>query len=487
MLFPEVLVLHARVRLGFLLGREAEKARRERRERVVGVFGVAFHLECLEKLRRFEHHEHVVLGQHLFARGEGGELLRDVDALHVVDRRFDGDADVGLGEAEGGIGQDVERTRETEVARIVRAERNLDTALPVDHGGVFDEVAIERDGAVGGHGAEELRLQEADVVLIEVDFREHILQHRGENVARVDDFVHTVGAFALHDGLGRAQLLTINLLRNGFVDRNGENEFARFFRGLDVLFEKGHAFDAALLEKLGRDVAQRESELIVFLIAVEITIAQVAGFFGRDDFLPDSIKHLVKGGGSLTALPVIETQAGDVSAYIPTNVISITDGQIFLESDLFNSGVRPAINVGISVSRVGGSAQIKSMKKVAGTLKLDQAQYRELEAFAKFGSDLDAATMGVIEKGKRNVEILKQPQNDPYPVENQIAIIYAGSKNLLRQVPVDKIKEFEREYLEFLNVSHRDILDELKAGKLTDEITATLEKVAKDLSEKYAK
>ena len=203
--------------------------------------------------------------------------------------------------------------------------------------------------------------------------------------------------------------------------------------------------------------------------------------------LPESIAPLVKGGGSLTALPIIETQAGDVSAYIPTNVISITDGQIFLESDLFNSGVRPAINVGISVSRVGGSAQIKSMKKVAGTLKLDQAQYRELEAFAKFVSDLDAATMGVIEKGKRNVEILKQPQNDPYPVESQIAIIYAGSKNLLRQVPVNKVKEFEKEYLEFLNVSHRDILDQLKAGKLTDEITATLEKVAKDLSEKYAK
>ena len=203
--------------------------------------------------------------------------------------------------------------------------------------------------------------------------------------------------------------------------------------------------------------------------------------------LPESIAPLVKGGGSLTALPIIETQAGDVSAYIPTNVISITDGQIFLESDLFNSGVRPAINVGISVSRVGGSAQIKSMKKVAGTLKLDQAQYRELEAFAKFGSDLDAATMVVIEKGKRNVEILKQPQNDPYPVENQIAIIYAGSKNLLRQVPVNKVKEFEKEYLEFLNVSHRDILDQLKAGKLTDEITATLEKVAQDLSEKYAK
>ncbi|WP_392419925.1 F0F1 ATP synthase subunit alpha [Capnocytophaga canis] len=203
--------------------------------------------------------------------------------------------------------------------------------------------------------------------------------------------------------------------------------------------------------------------------------------------LPDSIKHLVKGGGSLTALPIIETQAGDVSAYIPTNVISITDGQIFLESDLFNSGVRPAINVGISVSRVGGSAQIKSMKKVAGTLKLDQAQYRELEAFAKFGSDLDAATMNVIEKGKRNVEILKQSQNDPYTVENQIAIIYVGSKNLLRQVPVNKVKEFEKEYLEFLNLQHRDVLDELKAGQFNDKITETLEKVAKELSEKYVK
>lgn len=203
--------------------------------------------------------------------------------------------------------------------------------------------------------------------------------------------------------------------------------------------------------------------------------------------LPDSIKHLVKGGGSLTALPLIETQAGDVSAYIPTNVISITDGQIFLTSDLFNSGVRPAINVGISVSRVGGNAQIKSMKKVAGTLKLDQAQYRELEAFAKFGSDLDAATLNVIEKGKRNVEILKQAENDPYPVEDQIAIIFAGAKNLLRDVPVDRIREFEKEYLEFLNVKHRDTLDGLKAGKLTDEITDTLTSVIKDLSKKYKK
>ncbi|WGU69742.1 hypothetical protein QIU18_08855 [Capnocytophaga canimorsus] len=207
---------------------------------------------------------------------------------------------------------------------------------------------------------------------------------------------------------------------------------------------------------------------------------------GMND-LPESIKHLVKGGGSLTALPIIETQAGDVSAYIPTNVISITDGQIFLESDLFNSGVRPAINVGISVSRVGGSAQIKSMKKVAGTLKLDQAQYRELEAFAKFGSDLDAATMNVIEKGKRNVEILKQSQNDPYTVENQIAIIYVGSKNLLRQVPVNKVKEFEKEYLDFLNLQHRDVLDELKAGQFNDKITETLEKVAKEVAERFSK
>lgn len=201
--------------------------------------------------------------------------------------------------------------------------------------------------------------------------------------------------------------------------------------------------------------------------------------------LPDSLKSKVKGGGSLTALPIIETQAGDVSAYIPTNVISITDGQIFLEQDLFNQGVRPAINVGISVSRVGGSAQIKSMKKVAGTLKLDQAQFRELEAFSKFGSDLDAATLNVIEKGRRNVEVLKQAQNDPFTVEDQIAIIYAGTKNLLRDVPVDKVKEFERDYLEFLNAKHRDILDQLKTGKLTDEITDTLSAVCKDLAAKY--
>jgi F-type H+-transporting ATPase subunit alpha len=201
--------------------------------------------------------------------------------------------------------------------------------------------------------------------------------------------------------------------------------------------------------------------------------------------LPASIKSKVKGGGSLTALPIIETQAGDVSAYIPTNVISITDGQIFLESDLFNSGVRPAINVGISVSRVGGSAQIKSMKKVAGTLKLDQAQFRELEAFAKFGSDLDAATLGVIEKGKRNVEILKQSQNDPFKVEDQVAIIYAGSKNLLKDVPVDKIKEFESDYIQLLNSKHSKVLKEIKQGKLSDNVINTLEKVCSELVSRY--
>ncbi|MBI3136538.1 MAG: F0F1 ATP synthase subunit alpha [Bacteroidetes bacterium] len=201
--------------------------------------------------------------------------------------------------------------------------------------------------------------------------------------------------------------------------------------------------------------------------------------------LPPSLRGKVKGGGSLTALPIIETQAGDVSAYIPTNVISITDGQIFLESNLFNAGVRPAINVGISVSRVGGNAQIKSMKKVAGTLKLDQAQYRELEAFAKFGSDLDAATKSVLDKGARNVEILKQNEGDPFPVENQIAIIYAGSKGLLTNVPVNKVKEFEKEYLNYLNAKHRDALDQLKAGKFDENITAVLDKVARELASKY--
>ncbi len=201
--------------------------------------------------------------------------------------------------------------------------------------------------------------------------------------------------------------------------------------------------------------------------------------------LPASLQGKVKGGGSLTALPIIETQAGDVAAYIPTNVISITDGQIFLDSDLFNSGIRPAINVGISVSRVGGNAQIKSMKKVAGTLKLDQAQFRELEAFAKFGSDLDAATKSVLDKGARNVEILKQREGNPYPVEKQNAIIYVGTKGLIQRVPVAKVKEFETEFLNYLEAKHKDILVALKAGKYTDEITDTLTKVAKEIADKY--
>ncbi|MBK0380423.1 F0F1 ATP synthase subunit alpha [Mucilaginibacter segetis] len=201
--------------------------------------------------------------------------------------------------------------------------------------------------------------------------------------------------------------------------------------------------------------------------------------------LPESIKGIVKGGGSLTALPIIETQAGDVSAYIPTNVISITDGQIFLESNLFLAGIRPAINVGISVSRVGGNAQIKSMKKVAGTLKLDQAQYRELEAFSKFGSDLDASTKTVIDKGARNVEILKQGQYSPVTVEKQVAIIYLGTKNLMRNVPVNKIKEFEAEYTSQLELRHPEVLAALKAGKFDDQLTGVLETVAKELAGKY--
>ena len=201
--------------------------------------------------------------------------------------------------------------------------------------------------------------------------------------------------------------------------------------------------------------------------------------------LPDSIRHLVKGGGSLTALPIIETQAGDVSAYIPTNVISITDGQIFLETNLFNAGVRPAINVGISVSRVGGSAQIKPMKKVAGTLKLDQAQFRELEAFAKFGSDLDAATKLTIERGRRNLEILKLGQYSPVPVENQVAIIYVSTTGLMDNVPINRVKEFESEYLGLLEAQYNDTLETLRSGKLDDNVTETLKKVALDLSKKY--
>jgi len=202
--------------------------------------------------------------------------------------------------------------------------------------------------------------------------------------------------------------------------------------------------------------------------------------------LPESLKPLVKGGGSLTALPLIETQAGDVSAYIPTNVISITDGQIFLETNLFNSGVRPAINVGISVSRVGGNAQIKSMKKVSGTLKLDQAQFRELEAFAKFGSDLDASTKLTIERGRRNLEILKQPQFSPVKVEDQVAIIYAATNGLLDTVPVNRVREFEKEFTQVLNARHPDALKALKAGKLDDTVTGALRQTAKDVAASYA-
>ncbi|MBK7173767.1 MAG: F0F1 ATP synthase subunit alpha [Bacteroidales bacterium] len=203
--------------------------------------------------------------------------------------------------------------------------------------------------------------------------------------------------------------------------------------------------------------------------------------------LPDTIRPLVKGGGSLTALPIIETQAGDVSAYIPTNVISITDGQIFLETGLFNSGIRPAINVGISVSRVGGNAQIKAMKKVAGTLKLAQAEYRELEAFSKFGSDLDSATKNILDKGARNVEILKQDQYSPVPVEKQVAIIACGTRGLLQRVPVKSIRDFEAEFLHHLEVSHADILDDLRQGKLDDQILARIDNIAKEVSAKYIK
>ncbi len=204
--------------------------------------------------------------------------------------------------------------------------------------------------------------------------------------------------------------------------------------------------------------------------------------------IPESIRHLVKGGGSLTALPIIETQAGDVSAYIPTNVISITDGQIFLESNLFNSGVRPAINVGISVSRVGGNAQVGAMRKVAGTLKIDLAQFRELEAFAKFGSDLDAATLSILDKGRRNVEILKQGQFMPYRVEQQIAILYCGANDLLKNVPLNKVKEFEKQLLDLLEIKHKeDVLMPLAKGNIDDKIIAILKKMAEEISEKYKK
>ena len=210
------------------------------------------------------------------------------------------------------------------------------------------------------------------------------------------------------------------------------------------------------------------------------------GIASQMNDLPESLKDMVKGGGSLTALPIIETQAGDVSAYIPTNVISITDGQIFLESNLFLSGIRPAINVGISVSRVGGNAQIKSMKKVSGTLKLDQAQYRELEAFSKFGSDLDDATKAVLDKGERNVEILKQNLNSPMRVEDQIAIIYCGVEGLLKAVPVNRVQEFETAYIDYMRSKHGDTMNQLKSGKYGDEQKQVLTAAAKELTAQYA-
>jgi F-type H+-transporting ATPase subunit alpha len=222
-------------------------------------------------------------------------------------------------------------------------------------------------------------------------------------------------------------------------------------------------------------------------------LERAAKIIAKDDIakrmndLPDSIKHLVKGGGSLTALPIIETQAGDVSAYIPTNVISITDGQIFLESNLFNAGIRPAINVGISVSRVGGSAQIKSMKKVAGTLKLDQALYREMEAFSKFGGDLDPATKSILDKGARNVEILKQGQFQPYPVEKQIAIIYLGTNGLLNSVPVKNMKQFEEAFLLQMETRMPDLLKELKKGNLPEDEVNKMVAMAQDLIPQFTK
>ncbi|MDR0894184.1 MAG: F0F1 ATP synthase subunit alpha [Prevotellaceae bacterium] len=202
--------------------------------------------------------------------------------------------------------------------------------------------------------------------------------------------------------------------------------------------------------------------------------------------LPDSLKDKVKGGGSLTALPIIETQAGDVSAYIPTNVISITDGQIFLDTDLFNQGNRPAINVGISVSRVGGNAQIKAMKKVAGTLKIDQAQYRELEAFTKFSGDMDAVTALTIDKGQKNTRLLVQPQYSPMSVEKQIAILYCGTHGLLHDVPLDKVSEFERNFLDTLELNHRaDVLDVLKSGAINDDVSGLLEETAENVAKQF--
>ena len=203
--------------------------------------------------------------------------------------------------------------------------------------------------------------------------------------------------------------------------------------------------------------------------------------------LPECLKGKVKGGGSLTALPIIETQAGDVSAYIPTNVISITDGQIYLVSDLFNQGFRPAIDVGISVSRVGGSAQIKAMKKVAGTLKIDQAQYRELEAFAKFSSDMDAVTAMTIDRGRKNNQLLIQSQYSPMPVAEQVAILYCGTKGLLRKVPLEKVRDFQKDFLQIMRTKHaEDVLGELLKGNLGEEVTEIIEKVAADVAGQYA-
>jgi F-type H+-transporting ATPase subunit alpha len=203
----------------------------------------------------------------------------------------------------------------------------------------------------------------------------------------------------------------------------------------------------------------------------------------RMNDLPPSLAGKVRGGGSLTALPIIETQAGDVSAYIPTNVISITDGQIYLESDLFNQGFRPAVNVGISVSRVGGNAQIKSMKKVAGTLKIDQAQFRELEAFSKFGSDMDPVTMMVIERGRRNNRLLVQPQYTPMPVAEQIAVLYCGTNNLLREIPVERVVEFETMFLDVMRTRHKeDVLDVLAQGVINETVTGIMESVAKEIT-----
>ena len=197
--------------------------------------------------------------------------------------------------------------------------------------------------------------------------------------------------------------------------------------------------------------------------------------------LPESLKGKAKGGGSLTALPIIETQAGDVSAYIPTNVISITDGQIFLEADLYNKGIRPAINVGISVSRVGGNAQIKAMKKVAGTLKIDQAQYQELAAFSKFGGDMDVVTAMTIDKGRKNELLLVQPVHHPMRVEHQIAILYCGTHGLMKEIPPEKVPEFEKEFLSRFELSHRDVLNHLKEGDINDETAKIIETVAADI------